>query len=139
LTTDVLAALRTYLQNAGISEPIYLQHRPATAEDTCVLLRDYGDAAGPSWSTEGRVQALVRGPQGDVKAAKDLAQEVHAVLWPANVPGMLAGSPNPVAVTVGGSQREMLVWHLSGPIDLGADEAGRFEFSTNYRMLELRR
>lgn len=128
MVPDLLSAIRAWLIAQGVKEPIYLQFRPSNAPDRCILLHDYGDAPGPHWATDGRLQVLVRGPQNDVLAAKTLAEQVHALLYP---PG--AARPH-IDVTVGGSTQRLLVDHLSGPFPLGQDSAGRFEFSTNYRL-----
>lgn len=132
MTGELLAAIRTWLTAQGVSQPIYIQHRPPTGPDACVLLRDYGDAPAPPFLLNGRLQVVCRGAKGDVKAAKDLAEIIHDLLWPAS-------SETPaLELTAGGRDWLIGLEHLSGPLDLGQDESGRFDFSINYRLYSIR-
>jgi len=129
MRAEVLQALSAYLKAQGVTAPIYLQALPPSGPDVAVLLNDYGDADSPPWVTEGRLQVIVRGARGDVKSAKDLAEQIHGILRP---PG---ADPHVVAFAINGQPREVRIDHLSGPLHLGPDELQRYLFSANYRVI----
>lgn len=107
----------------GVTGDTFSDHMPSSPDDAVYITTHGGPEASDKLGyDEPNLQLIVRGVVSDPRAARARAQAIYNTLH-----GL-----GPVTLS-DGTRLISCVGAQSGPVPIGADEPGRYEFSLNFR------